>query len=238
VGWPEWVQVSNMRLMESLQIYSEKKFIEIRDELIKRELFIYERGKKGCPSKYKIHCQMYFPEESPNAVQMEVNPTVQMTVQVTDISKRKLNKTKHNTFSLRSNVLEGSVENQRVDFPVIPTKKVAPSKKTGLTVSDKSVFGEFENVFLTTAEFEKFVSRAGKNEALELIEQLSRYIASKGKKYKSHYATLLNWLGNPKSALPISANNDKSKLSRSIEALEKKYKVPEYINVDAEESCD
>lgn len=57
----------------------------------------------------------------------------------------------------------------------------------------KKDYGEFQNVKLTLSEFEKIVSLFGEDKAKEKIETLSGYIASKGKKYKSHYATILNW---------------------------------------------
>lgn len=56
----------------------------------------------------------------------------------------------------------------------------------------KEKYGEFQNVFLTTDEFQKLKSKFG-NSAEEYIEKLSSYVASSGKKYKSHYATILNW---------------------------------------------
>ena len=34
---------------------------------------------------------------------------------------------------------------------------------------------------------------ASGTDAAELIEELSSYLASSGKRYKSHYATLINW---------------------------------------------
>lgn len=57
----------------------------------------------------------------------------------------------------------------------------------------KNSYGEFNNVKMTTAEFEKFVQAVGADRANALIEELSSYLASSGKRYKSHYATLLNW---------------------------------------------
>lgn len=54
-------------------------------------------------------------------------------------------------------------------------------------------YGEFQNVRMTTAEFEKLVQAEGADRANALIEELSSYLASSGKRYKSHYATLLNW---------------------------------------------
>jgi len=56
----------------------------------------------------------------------------------------------------------------------------------------KRNYGEFNNVLLTDEELAKLRQRLPA-EVESLIEQLSCYIKSKGKKYKSHYATLLNW---------------------------------------------
>jgi len=42
-------------------------------------------------------------------------------------------------------------------------------------------------------EFEKLKTQFGEKGTNERIENLSQYIASKGKKYKSHYATILTW---------------------------------------------
>lgn len=54
---------------------------------------------------------------------------------------------------------------------------------------NKEKYGEFKNVLLTDEEYHKLE----KSNLLPYIEKLSSYIASKGKKYKSHYATILNW---------------------------------------------
>ena len=56
----------------------------------------------------------------------------------------------------------------------------------------KEKFGEFGNVFLSADEFQKLKSKLGA-ETGSYIERLSSYIASSGKKYKSHYATILSW---------------------------------------------
>ena len=58
-----------------------------------------------------------------------------------------------------------------------------------LNTNNKREYGEFKNVLLTDDEYKKL---EGIN-ALFQIENLSRYIASTGKRYKSHYATILNW---------------------------------------------
>lgn len=53
----------------------------------------------------------------------------------------------------------------------------------------KREYGEFKNVLLTDDEYKKLEEI----NALSQIEKLSSYIASTGKRYKSHYATILNW---------------------------------------------
>lgn len=54
---------------------------------------------------------------------------------------------------------------------------------------EKERYGEFKNVLLTEEEYHKLEE----SNLLPYIEKLSSYIASKGKKYKSHYATILTW---------------------------------------------
>lgn len=56
----------------------------------------------------------------------------------------------------------------------------------------KNVYGTFENVKLTEEEFESFRTKFPANH-MRYIDDLSHYIASRGDKYKSHYATLLTW---------------------------------------------
>ena len=55
----------------------------------------------------------------------------------------------------------------------------------------KHKYGEYKNVLLTDDEFEKL--KAEYADYLDRIERLSSYIASTGKTYKSHYATIRNW---------------------------------------------
>ena len=52
---------------------------------------------------------------------------------------------------------------------------------------NKNKYGEFQNVLLTDEEYEKIKDK------LDIVEELSGYIASTGKRYSSHYATILNW---------------------------------------------
>lgn len=62
-----------------------------------------------------------------------------------------------------------------------------------LSKTSKKAHGEFGNVMLTDDEFAKLCGKC--QDADALITELDQYIESQGKtkKYKSHYATLLNW---------------------------------------------
>ncbi|MCK5602557.1 hypothetical protein KAR91_11825 [Candidatus Pacearchaeota archaeon] len=61
---------------------------------------------------------------------------------------------------------------------------------------DKDIYGEFQNVKLLKAEHQKLVKGYGKQITGEMTERLSAYVASSGKRYSSHYATILGWLRN------------------------------------------
>ena len=58
----------------------------------------------------------------------------------------------------------------------------------------KHKYGEYNNVLLTDDELQKLKTEF--SDYKERIERLSSYIASKGNKYKSHYATIRMWAKN------------------------------------------
>ncbi|MGY3766914.1 phage replisome organizer N-terminal domain-containing protein [Vagococcus vulneris] len=67
------------------------------------------------------------------------------------------------------------------DEPASPTPKKSPKHK----------YGEFNNVLLTDDELKKLQTEFP--DWQQRIDNLSIYIGSKGKKYKSHYLTILSW---------------------------------------------
>ena len=79
-------------------------------------------------------------------------------------------------------------------------------------VKEKDIYGEFENVLLTKDEYNKLEKKFD-GTCKEKIENLSQYIENfpaKGKKYKSHYSTILTWArkegGESWLVLPSSKN--------------------------------
>lgn len=95
-------------------------------------------------------------------------------------------------------------------FPTCPSKSIEKEKdkesdiKDIISDSDESApapakkskpvkhkYGEYKNVLLTDDELQKLKTEYSDYE--ERIERLSSYVASTGKPYKSHYATIRNW---------------------------------------------
>lgn len=87
-------------------------------------------------------------------------------------------------------------------------------KKTDTASSDpkKETYGELQKVKLTIEEYQKLIERLGENNTRALIEELDSYIASKGKRYASHYATLLNWARRKFQEHQKEGRNNKPKM--------------------------
>ena len=68
--------------------------------------------------------------------------------------------------------------------------KKTPSKK----VSDKVAYGEEAVVKMTEAEHHRLCQKYGRANVASSIVDLELYILQHGKKYKSHYATVGNWI--------------------------------------------
>ena len=71
---------------------------------------------------------------------------------------------------------------------------------------EKRAHGFFANVLLTNDEMQKLAVEVPNYE--DYIERLSNYIESSGKKYKSHYATILNWHRKDDAEKEKSAPNE------------------------------
>ena len=83
---------------------------------------------------------------------------------------------------------------------VIDSVESKPPKKV------KHKYGEYNNVLLTDEELDKLKTEYSDFE--ERIERLSSYVASTGKKYKSHYATIRNWARKDEKETPKSSYVD------------------------------
>ena len=70
------------------------------------------------------------------------------------------------------------------------------------TKKTKHKYGEYNNVLLTDEELDKLQTEYPDYQ--ERIERLSSYVASTGKRYKSHYATIRNWARKDSEIKPIN----------------------------------
>jgi hypothetical protein len=72
----------------------------------------------------------------------------------------------------------------------------------------KDIYSEF--VRLKKGEYSKLVEGLGEARAKEMIQRLNDYIGSTGKRYKSHYHTILNWVRkDPVPEKPVYFDNVK-----------------------------
>ena len=91
----------------------------------------------------------------------------------------------------KRSIVEDSISDTGVsEAPSPPSKKPVKHK-----------YGEYKNVLLTDEELDKLKTEYPDWE--ERIERLSSYVASTGKSYKSHYATIRNWARKDQTAQPI-----------------------------------
>ena len=81
----------------------------------------------------------------------------------------------------------------------------------------KHKYGEYKNVLLTDDELTKLQAEYPDWE--QKIENLSAYIASKGAKYKSHYATIRNW------ALKDKEKQTNKPINKTAAELDEFYKM-------------
>jgi hypothetical protein len=77
---------------------------------------------------------------------------------------------------------------------------------------EKKSYGEFQHVQLSDDEYKKLVDSLNEEAVLGLITELDTYVASTGKKYKSHYATLQNWARRRIQEHRMKVSNQKPKV--------------------------
>ena len=123
------------------------------------------------------------------------------------------------TKSTSAFALEGKCINTDNKLQIINTDIYSAADKPLAQKSTKHKHGEYNNVLLTGEEFEKL--KAEIPNVNEYIERLSSYIASKGTKYKSHYATIRNWYRKDEAERPKPATDEPGAYDIDYEQLKK-----------------
>lgn len=89
--------------------------------------------------------------------------------------------------------------------PNKPLTTIKERKKEKKEIKEK--YGHFSNVLLSSIEHGKLLEKYGEPTTKKYIESLDMHIESKGTKYKSHYATILNWIRRNSETDPKPSTN-------------------------------
>ena len=107
--------------------------------------------------------------------------------------------TVENLHIYQSKNLEEKTKNDMQAVMLTTTSKECKKHVNNNKTKDKKLYGEFSNVKLTEEEYSKLLAIYESEKRLKQgVEILSTYLASKGDKYKNHYAVLgkHNWVYN------------------------------------------
>ena len=165
-GWCEWVGVDNQRLMLMVGTTSKHTIMRARDALIEAGMIEYRRGKKGKPSMYKL-----LEITGQNSFGEKNAPyTAPYTApQTAPIIKQ-----------------ETKTETETNIPPTCPPEGEREKKPT------KKHYAEY--VTLTEDEHTKLLQKLGEAGTDRVVEILNNYKGANGKRYKSDYMAILNWV--------------------------------------------
>ena len=173
LGWLDEFAVNNS-ILQQLTALSKSGLDYARNGLKQRGLIDYVPGRGNRPGKYRM---ISFDGNISDAVP-DTMPDIVRT--------QNLALSGHNTGSLYNKVLtKQKQKHKREVSPCVP-----PSARK---------YGEYQNVLLTDEEMDKLKAEFPSDWAAR-IERLSEYIASSGKKYRSHLATIRSWARKDASA--------------------------------------
>lgn len=170
----EWIGCSRPTVMKVLKALTEKKL------LIKRD--VNQNGVVFCTYRAVLSG-----EESLHPVKNFDTPCKDFDGEGVKIFDTPCKESLQNNYS---NTSIDSYRDKSIGDAAAPPAPSGGSEKDKKPVKHK--YGEYKNVLLTDEELAKLRQQF----PLDLparIERLSEYVASTGKKYKSHYATIRSW---------------------------------------------
>jgi hypothetical protein len=98
---------------------------------------------------------------------------------------------------------------------------------------EKQSYGADGLVKLTQKQYEDLILHMSAKERDTTIEDLNNYIASVGKKYKSHYHTILTWISKNKQSGKLSSKNQITEPTRAdVIKYSKDWHMPRGVQVD------
>jgi hypothetical protein len=112
--------------------------------------------------------------------------------------------------------------NEIIIASIVKCIEKKPKIKSSKKKSPTKMYGEF--VQMTEEEFGKLLTKFGKTKTYDWVESLDNYIGSKGKKYKSHYRTILMWSKDSRGGSNVYSNT--SSQNRRAKQVEGGTKYP------------
>jgi len=134
------------------------------------------------------------------------------TMKITNWEKYSLSKRHRRRFEQKKEKNQKKENNNKIKYN--KRKEKNGSKKTDIMSSFADINVEF--IEITNVEYDKLIKKYGENNVKKMIEKLDNYKGATGKKYKSDYRAILNWV-----AEEILRNQKQSKFDAAKEALKK-----------------
>lgn len=178
-GWRE-VFTAETFLLTRMTGLSKSGLADARNGLKQKGLIDYIPGRGRRPGEYRIipfvgNISDTTPDTMPYNLRIQSSPN-----------------TGHNGGRIYNKVLyKQKLKQKEKEGPPAPQQKNAQK--------NLRKYGEYQNVLLSDEELDKLKSEFPSDWAAR-IERLSEYIASSGKKYKSHLATIRSWAKKDASA--------------------------------------
>lgn len=150
------------------------------DKIILLEIDSLDSGEEGCFASNKYladFCQ---------CTEWTVSSSINKLIKLDYLEVIKFDGRKRYLKSRLVKIQRQTCENPKADFRKSKDNNIYNNINNNKIYN---IYGEFKNVKLTDEEYQKLKDK----DLLSYIEKLSSYIASKGKRYKNHYATILNW---------------------------------------------
>jgi len=115
---------------------------------------------------------------------------------------------------------EATLENEN-DSIIQPTSNnISVTDKDKLPEKEKPTKEKFlDFVLLKKEEHEKLIEKFGEKETTQMIERLNNYIGSSGRRYKSHYHTILQWAEKDKKENKTDGQKDDSGKYKNVPVL-------------------
>ena len=115
---------------------------------------------------------------------------------------------------------EATLENENESIIQPTSNNINVTEKDKLPEKEKPTKEKFlEFVLLTPEEHKKLIEKLGENKTKEMIERLNNYIGSSGRRYKSHYHTILQWAEKDKKENKTDGQKDDSGKYKNVPVL-------------------